>query len=86
MKRISAVGTRILSLGSAGLAGLLLVIGQIRFSALSLAVTFAAMALARAQGVLPATFRVRRARTDVLVTLVIAVALAALALALPLGR
>lgn len=83
MAQIAAVWTRTLAIVSVVLFGLFLVLGQVRFGALSLAVTFASIALARTQGILPPTFRVRRARTDVVVSIVIAVALATLALALP---
>jgi len=86
MAHLAAVWTKTLGLVSVVLFGFFLLIGQVRFSALSLAVTFAAISLARTQGALPATFWIRRARTDVVVSIVIAVVLATLALALPQGR
>lgn len=86
MAKVAAGGTRALALVSAILAGILLIFGQVRLSALALALTFLAIAAARAQGVLPVTFWIRRARTDILMALILAVALATLALALPLGR
>lgn len=86
MANFAASGTRALALASIIVAAVLLVLGQVRFSALALALTFVAMAGARAQGALPAIFRIRRVRTDIVIALVLAVALATLALALPLGR
>lgn len=86
MARFAARGTRAVALLSVILAAVLFIFGQVRFGALALALTFASLAAARAQGVLPAVLRIRRARTDVIMAVVLAVALATLALALPLGR
>jgi hypothetical protein len=84
--RLAAKGVRGLALASLCAAALLLAFGYVRISALALSVTFGAVAVARAQGVLPVTFRIRRARTDIAMSLFIAVALSTLALALPRGR
>ena len=86
MARFAARGIRAAILVSVILAATLFIFGKVRFGALALALTFASLAAARAQGVLPAVLRIRRARTDVVIAAVIAVALATLALALPLGR
>lgn len=86
MARITAIGTKVVLLGAVGLAALLFLFGQVRFGALALALAFAAIAVGRAEGILPGVLRIRRARTDVIMAFLIAVALATLALALPLGR
>jgi hypothetical protein len=84
--RLAVTGVKALAVLSLCLSALLLAFGQVRFSARALALTFVALAAARVKGVLPVTFRIRRARTDIAVALFLAVALATLALALPWGR
>jgi len=85
MARITANGVRAVAIISLALAALLIAVGQIRLGSLSLALAFLALAAARAQGVLPVTFWIRRARTDVAMALVLALILATLAFALPWG-
>ena len=86
MANFAATWTLRSAIASIFVAAVLFTFGQVRFGALALSLTFFAIATARLQGVLPATFRIRRARTDVVMALVLAVALATLAIALPLGR
>jgi hypothetical protein len=86
MARLAATGVKALLILALCLAALLLAFGLVRLSAIFLSVAFVALAVARAQGVLPVTFRIRRVRTDIAVALILAIALGTLALALPWGR
>ncbi len=86
MTKFAASAVRVLMLAFLTISAALLILGLVRFSAIALAIAFLGLASARAQGVLPTSFQIRRARTDIVIALTLAVALATLALALPRGR